>query len=96
MEMDKLKIGPITYKIRYIDDLDEDGQVNGSIRYNNASIAINKSMDEQIMRQTIWHEAIHGLLTHSHVEHDESLVDILAYGIMQLLQDNPQLRSENG
>jgi hypothetical protein len=43
----------------------------------------------------LWHEMFHAILLQGGFrEHDERLLDILAYGVVRLLQDNEFLRGK--
>lgn len=89
-----IKVGPIRYRVEIDEKMLED-EVNGRIRFNSATISLAKDLAPQVERQVLWHEIVHAILTQGKIEHDERMADVLAYGILQILQDNPQLRALN-
>lgn len=68
------------------DTFDADAVHLGQISFKECKIYINKNMHEDIKRETICHEMIHGILTHLGYQEqssDERFVQALANGIMQ-------------
>ena len=95
-----LYIGGMAYQIVEIERLiADDGRrkLTGNIRYDECEIRIEAGMEAQATRQIIWHEILHGILTQAgHQEAmKESAVDALAYGIVDVLKQNPWLRAKN-
>ena len=91
--IDKVKIGPITYAIARDDTLGDSGFA-GQIRYFRSAIAISGDLKPQFALLTLWHEIVHGIMTNAGIPHDEqkeSLVDAIAYGVLQVIVDNPDL-----
>jgi hypothetical protein len=88
-----LKIGAILYGVEFVPDLSDDkGKIDGQISYGQAKIRISKSLNEQVQAQTLLHEIIHGIEEHSgRQELKEPVINTLAYGIYQVLRDNPEL-----
>jgi len=96
--MDTVKIGPIVYTVKEVERLqDTRGQVAwGEADFGACEIRLEATANPQFKRITLWHEIVHAILVGAGVdssEHDEVFVDQLAYGIMQVLQDNPELAS---
>jgi len=93
--MKKVKIGPIKYKIvekKRLTNHGRDTKLDGSASYSHCRIGIEKGLNKQAKRLTLWHEIIHCILVQNGVgEHDERVVDAMAYGILDVLQDNPEL-----
>jgi len=93
--METLLIGPITYRVVEIEGLSSDGEtIFGEVKYGLCEISVEARNDPQQVRQTMWHEIIHILLTQAGLSKDakrEELVDPLAYGLMQVIRDNPAL-----
>jgi hypothetical protein len=92
--VDKIKIGGIIFQVIREHELRHpDGRrLDGHIKYGECEIAIDDSLPYQAEMQTIWHETIHGILTHAGIDKiSESLVDAIAYGVMMILYDNPQM-----
>jgi hypothetical protein len=87
----QVKIGPLLYEVT------EEARVAneslwGQIVYAEAKIELNPGMTAQHRRITLWHEVLHGMLIQGGIrEHDERILDVLAHGIVGVLQDNPEL-----
>lgn len=90
-----IKIGGLDYEL--IEEYNlcaEDGtkRLNGHIIYDKCQIKVDQNLNQQVKAVTVWHEVLHGILTQAGVEeHDEKLIEILSYGIVQVLRDNPEL-----
>lgn len=92
----KIKIGGLDYEVIEEHNLcAEDGtkRLNGHIVYDQCQIKVDSTLDRQVKNQTIWHEILHGILTHAGIEEQsETHIDVIAYGIVQVLRDNSELR----
>ena len=90
---DTIKIGGMVFSLEEITGLHEDGtKLSGRIRYDGCVISIETGDCAQAKWQTTWHEVIHALFHQSgrrEVGHD--VVDMLAFGVLQVLRDNPWL-----
>jgi hypothetical protein len=89
--LDAIKIGGIRYAVvadnRLIDSLR-----SGEMRHMRAEIAVLPDATPDLLPQTLWHEVLHGVLLHAGIkDHDETQIDVIAYGIVQVLRDNPAL-----
>ena len=93
--MKKVKIGAQVFEIKRECELkDKDVDLSGHIKYGSSEILIDSELDKFSTRQVLWHEVVHGILTHAGIrDEDEKLVDILSYGIIQVLEDNKEIRS---
>lgn len=90
-----VKIGPIRFRVEEVKGLtDPEGshKLNGNILYNACKIRIEQEMDPQQKAVCVWHEVIHGILSLADVDHDEKIPEVLAYGIVAALEDNPWLK----
>lgn len=89
-------IGGIQYPVHRVAELrDGDTKLDGHIKYRPYSINLDAELGEQGERVVLWHEVLHGILAQAGFRHEdehEQLLDALAYGIVQVLQDNPELR----
>lgn len=94
--MKRIKISPQTFTVKTVKNLqDDDGlKLDGRIRYTVSQILIDKDIDDFSKFLTLWHEIAHAILCQAGIkaENEETLVDVLAYGLMRVLQDNPHLR----
>jgi len=84
-----VKIGPSTYTVVEAPITDY-----GLCDFAQHTIVIRKGLTTDAKKITLWHEVIHGMLTSlGYVNHDELMVDGLAHVMVQVLRDNPKLRS---
>jgi hypothetical protein len=92
-KVDKVKVGAIQYSVAYIPDLKDDrGKLDGRIRHSTTEIQLESGMNHQATAQTLLHEIVHAVATQiGHQDMKEGMVDALAYGIYQVMRDNPQL-----
>lgn len=95
---DKVRIGPISYVVKLVDDLhttDADGKkqwLHGHILFADAIIKVAEDQAADLKIATIWHEALHGMMNQAGIEdHPERLIRMLGYGLVQLIRDNPAL-----
>lgn len=91
-----VKIGPHVYTVVDVERLQAAGNhqsLYGQINYPQQTIEVEKNLIGTYKRMVIWHEIIHGILETAGIhEHDEQLLDAVASGIVQVLQDNAWLR----
>lgn len=90
-----IKIGGVVYGVEEVIGLHHDDEkLSGSIRYNECVIRVEAADNIQAKWQTVWHEALHAIFHQAGREvEDHTLLDLLAYGVMQVLFDNVWLRS---
>jgi hypothetical protein len=77
-------LNAITWKVKIVEDLpDRMGQAD----FRNATILIEKNVNQQIMAQTFCHELLHALFfsTGRADNHDEVLIDGLSHSLHQYL-----------
>ena len=93
--MDKIKIGAIQHTVAYAENPTSSNgtPIDGQIDHGTAEITIKANMGRQIQVQTILHEIIHAIEVQTGRRHElkEPIIDALAFGIYQVLRDNPQL-----
>jgi Zn-dependent peptidase ImmA (M78 family) len=96
--MKTVKVGPIKYKIikkKRLTNHGRDTKLDGSASYSHCRIGIEKGLAKQAKRLTLWHEIVHCILVQNSInEHDEHVVNAIAYGIMDVLQHNKELRKK--
>jgi Zn-dependent peptidase ImmA (M78 family) len=98
---EKIRIGGIDYPIEYVPDLNDGAMVcYGMIDTEQSRILLNTNQAYQRQCVTLWHEILHGIIDHAHVELDdeveEKIVKMLSKGIYQVLQDNGKELFDNG
>lgn len=87
-----VKIGPVVYTITENQRFPQDS-LAGQIRYLEQVIEIQPKMAATITEVALWHEMLHGILfAGGFREQDEQMLDVLAHGIVRLLQDNEFLQ----
>lgn len=89
---DNVKVGPVVYAIkenpRYIAE-----NLVGQIMYYESIIELQPNLSPAMAEVGLWHEMFHAILLQGGFrEHDERLLDVLAHGVVRLLQDNPFLK----
>lgn len=96
----RLKIGPLTYEVLIVPEHELRGVVPdkdlvGEISYNHGIIRVSSALCKQAQEQTLWHEILHGIMQNAgKSDHSEEIIDLLATGIMGVLNDNPQLTND--
>ena len=93
MKMPKIiRIGGVDYEIRDVDNLNDGVNVcYGHISFEDSVIELHsKNQNHQKRCVTLWHEILHGIAEHASldIENEERVIDVLAKGIYQVLQDN--------
>lgn len=98
-----VRIGAIDYKISTSEQLSKHHGLDGQIAYDSAEITVNGGTEPQRQYAILLHEIIHGILTAAKAEScfadddaQEKAVDIMAYGVLGLIRDNPELIQEIG
>lgn len=90
-----VRIGGIKYEVIITGEIkDEDNNsLLGQIDFAACTIKLDRELSAQARWQVLWHELIHGILTQAghHDKVKDELIDALAYGIVGILYDNPDL-----
>lgn len=95
--VEKVRIGPIDFSVRFNSELGITDSVAGRISTNVSRIEIDPNLEKQRRAFVLLHEILHGILIHGRVDlgdNEESIVDILAMGVVSLIRDNPELIQE--
>jgi len=94
-KIDSIKISPITYEVKVVERLigDSNKKLDGQITYSTPTIELDRNLSPVMQRQVLWHEIVHGILTQAgrQDEVSEGVVDALAYGILGVVEDNPEI-----
>lgn len=88
-----IRIGGVEYEVKDNIPSLNDGQclLYGQIDYHDNTIKLSDiAQGHQMKCITLWHEILHGIRNHAgiSVENEETVVDMFARGIYQVLQDN--------
>lgn len=90
---DSVRIGGVEYPVSIKDNIRHDNALAyGHIDWDNCMIELSgtdgTAHEKRCM--TLWHEILHGIAHHANleIEDEENVVDTLANGIYQVLQDN--------
>ncbi len=97
---DRIQIGPIWYTIEVVPELTgtgSDGEsvwLEGTVRTYRQRIKIEERTGRGVKPIIVIHEAVHAILAQAGIdEHHENVVSALGFGIVSLIQDNPDLVS---
>lgn len=89
-----IRIGGVDYEVKMVETLnDGERMLDGQIDYCNSLIELKLSeRNHQVKCQTLWHEIVHGICYDRDlsIRSNEYLIDALAKGIYQVLQDNAE------
>ena len=87
-----VKIGPFEYAVQLIQDLKRGNRkLDGHISHNETTIKLEAVMSPQAQTQVLWHEILHGIAMQSNLDLSEQEVDVLSFGVYQVLKDNPDV-----
>lgn len=88
----KIKINGVDFSIECVKDLNDEGKfLSANICYSKCKIKLCKGNDPQFLKICLWHEILHALIESTKIDlgsDEEKIIDILAYGINQVIQDN--------
>ena len=90
-----IEIGPLIYVVDEVSDLHHKGlPIFGYYNPGGQRIQIERDMSGEYKLITLWEEMLHAILNHSGRSNDipHEVVGVLAFGIVDLLKDNPALR----
>lgn len=86
-----VQIGAFTYQVNYDPTLADEGGL-GRILFLRGRIELNPNLSSDMEKVTLIHEILHGHLFHAGIKnHDETMLDVLAHGVLQMIHDNPEL-----
>lgn len=95
LPIDSIRIGPLSFTVKVVDRLRaSDGRaLYGEISFDKCEIRIDEDFAAgQRFPAILWHEIIHGLLDRAGLgDTDEKVIEVLGLGIVELLQENPDL-----
>lgn len=93
---EKIKIGCSNITIEVVDRIiEDDTEYLGDFDFGLRKIRISKNQSEDSKIETFLHEILHGILIERDVNIDSEGADLicnaLSRGVIQLIQDNPEL-----
>jgi len=91
--MNSIQIGPLRYEIVEVPDLrgKHDQGLFGAVDYHPCRIQLEANMEAQRRPMTLLHEVLHALLDQMpSTKDEEQWVKGVAYGVSQVLKDNPE------
>lgn len=94
--IDNIRIGAFDYTVAKVDKIfeDQDRKYYGDIDYFETKIQILNEVTGYVEKQTLWHEILHGIFRNAGQRkacNNEPLIDCIAYGLVQVMRDNPDL-----
>lgn len=90
--IEQLKVGAINYTV-VLEEAELDGsKCSGLVDYDQTRISVSPDQSIQMQPQTLIHEIIHVIMHQAgFTEHNESVIEALSYGWLQVLRDNPNV-----
>ena len=90
----KIRINGIDFSIERVKDLNDNGKLlSANICYHECKINLCKKSDPQFLRVSLWHEILHAIAESAKLDlgkDEEKIIDTIAYGINQVIQDNKE------
>jgi predicted metal-dependent peptidase len=95
-DISTIKVGGLNYAVKVVKDLhhpmDTDVKLDGIIQFHSTSISLDSAQNEQATILALVHEIVHAMYIHiGKSDHDESDVDAMAYQLIGVVKDNPEL-----
>lgn len=91
MKIDKLKILATEYKIEEVEQIDKYQRLLGQIEYVEQTIKIDKNISEDMKKETLIHEILHGILEklgYEELNEDEQKIHSIASTMYLVLKEN--------
>lgn len=85
----KINVCGINYKIKKVNELDNDPNCLGLCIYHESLILLKSNLSYERKKQVLVHELLHAMLYESgYTEHDEQLVNNLSICLNQVINHN--------
>lgn len=95
---DSIMIGPIEYGLEEIAGLrstSDHTEILGEMDPTACFIRVEQEIPAQRQQVTLWHEILHAILAQAQRRQvSDAVVGVLAFGIVEVLRRNPELRWE--
>lgn len=91
MDIKKVKILATEYKIEEVEQIDKYQRLLGQIDYVEQTIKIDINISEDLKKETLLHEILHGILEklgYDDINENEQKVHSIASTMYQVLKDN--------
>lgn len=91
MKIKKLKILATEYKVEEVEQIDKYQRLLGQIEYTEQTIKIDKNISEDMKKETLIHEILHGILEklgYEELNEDEQKVHSIAATMYLVLKEN--------
>ena len=91
MEINKIKILATEYEVEEVEQIDKYERLLGQINYEEQRIKIDKSISEDMKKETLIHELLHGILEklgYTDLNEDEQKVHSIASTMYLVLKEN--------
>lgn len=91
MKIDKLKILATEYKVEEVEQIDKYQRLLGQIEYAEQIIKIDKNISEDMKKETLIHEILHGVfekLGYEELNDDEQKVQSISSTLYLVLKEN--------
>lgn len=91
MEIKKVKILATEYRVEEVEQIDKYQRLLGQIEYTEQVIKIDKNISEDMKKETLIHEIIHGILEklgYEELNEDEQKVHSIASTMYLVLKEN--------
>lgn len=85
----KILVGGSEYKLKFTEDIEDNAC--GFLDPTNGEIVVCSDMNQQLIKQTFWHEVVHAMLEESgniKISNNEEIVDALARQIYCFFKNN--------
>ena len=91
MKVTKLKILATEYEVEEVEQIDKYERLLGQIDYDEQKIKIDKNISEDMKKETLMHEILHGILEklgYKEINEDEQKVHSIASTMYFVLKEN--------
>lgn len=91
MDISKIKIMATEYIVEEVEQIDRYERLLGQIEYAEQKIKIDKNISEDMKKETLLHEIIHGILeklNYREINEDEQKVHSIASTMYLVLKEN--------
>ena len=91
MNIKQIKILATEYKVEEVEQIDKYERLLGQIQYTEQKIKIDKNISEDMKREVLIHEILHGILEklgYNELNDDEQKVQSIASTLYSVLKEN--------